>query len=151
MLYIPPWLRTMQREARAGVREIPGAEHNPRIIEYGRAVDLTVTDDEIPWCSNLVNWVFKELGMERTRSARARSWLKWGIPLQHAALGAVCVFSRGGGDQPGKDVIAAPGHVGLLVDMLEPETVTIQAGNQGNRICEDVFPLWRLLDMRWPG
>ncbi len=151
MLYIPPWLRTMQREARAGVREIPGPEHNPRILVYGKSVTYTVTTDEIPWCSNLVNWCFMELEMERTRSAAARSWLMWGIPLQHAALGAVCILKRGGGDQPGKDTIDAPGHVGLLTDMLEPETVTIMAGNQGNRICEDVFPLDRLLDMRWPG
>jgi len=151
MLYIPPWLRTLQREARAGVREIPGSEHNPRIVEYGRAVDLTVTTDEIPWCSNVINWSFWQLSMKRTRSARARSWLKWGISLQHAALGAVCVFSRGVGPQPGRDVIEAPGHVGLLVDMLEPETVTILAGNQGDRICEQVFPVARLLAMRWPG
>ena len=151
MLYIPPWLELARKEARSGVREIPGPEHNPRIIEYGKAVHLDVSTDEIPWCSDFVNWLFMELKMERTKSARARSWLRWGIPLQHAALGAVCILKRGVGDQPGKEILHAPGHVGVLTDMLEPETVTILAGNQGNRVCEDVFPLSRLLEMRWPG
>ena len=150
MIYVPPWLELMQKEARSGVREIAGAEHNPRIIEYGKAVDLHVSTDEIPWCSDVMNWVFMQLRMARTRSARARSWLAWGISLQIPALGAVCVLKRGGGNQPGKDVIAAPGHVALLVDMLEPDTVTLLAGNQGDRICEQVFPVERLLDMRWP-
>jgi len=151
MLYIPPWLELARKEAAAGVREVLGDEHNPRIIEYGTAVDLIVTTDEVPWCSDFMNWLFMELDMERTRSARARSWLRHGISLRYAALGAICILKRGGGSQPGKDVIDAPGHVGLLVDMLEPKTVTILAGNQGNRVCEDVFPLDRLLDMRWPG
>lgn len=151
MLYIPPWLELARKEARSGVREIPGAEHNPRIIEYGKAVTLDVRTDEVPWCSDFVNWLFMELAMERTRGANARSWLEWGIRLEVAALGAVCVLSRGGGQQPGRDVIDAPGHVGVLTDMLEPGTVTILAGNQGDRVCEDVFPLSRLLDMRWPG
>jgi uncharacterized protein (TIGR02594 family) len=151
MLYIPPWLELARMEAKAGVREVLGPDHNPRIIEYGTAVDLIVSTDEVPWCSDFINWLFMELGEERTRSARARSWLRWGIPLQHAALGCVMVLKRGGGDQPGPEVIDAPGHVGLLVDKPEPDTVTIIAGNQGNRVCEQQFHVERILGMRWPG
>jgi uncharacterized protein (TIGR02594 family) len=151
MLYIPPWLELLREEARTGVREVLGPEHNPRIIEYGTAVDLIVSTDEIPWCSDVINWLFMKLKMERTRSAAARSWLEYGISLKYAALGAICIFKRGGGWQPSKEVIDAPGHVGLLVDIVEPDTMTILGGNQGNRICEDVYPRNLLLDMRWPG
>jgi len=151
MLYIPPWLELARAEARIGVREIPGEGHNPHIVTYGTAVGLYVTTDEIPWCSNFINWLFMQLDMRRTASARARSWLEWGIPLSHPALGCVVILQRGGGDQPGKDVIEAPGHVGLLVDRIEPDRVTLLGGNQGNRVCENTYLEDRVLDYRWPG
>jgi uncharacterized protein (TIGR02594 family) len=149
--YVPPWLELARQEARMGVKEIPGEEHNAHIVTYGTAVGLYVTTDEVPWCSNFVNWIFMQLEMKRTASARARSWLEWGIPLQNPALGAVVVFKRGTGPQPGKDVIEAPGHVFLLTDMLEPGTVTGIGGNQGNRVCERTYSLDDVLDIRWPG
>jgi uncharacterized protein (TIGR02594 family) len=151
MLYLPPWLRLAQQEAMMGREEIHGSFHNSHIVAYGKAVGLFVTDDELPWCSNFINWLFLQLDMKRTDSARARSWLEWGIPLQNPALGAVCVLSRGPGVQPGKNIIEAPGHVGLLTDMLVPDSVTLLGGNQGNRVCERTYSLDRVLDLRWPG
>jgi len=150
MIYIPSWLESAIFEMRKGITEIPGEGHNPRILEYGTAVDLTVTTDEIPWCSNFVNWVFMDLEMERTRSARARSWLRWGDRLTVPALGCVVILQRGTGEQPGPEVIDAPGHVGLLTGMDEPGTVTLIGGNQSNKVCERTYPFSRVLAMRYP-
>ena len=150
VIYLPPWLELARAEAKVGRKEILGVQHNAQIVNYGEAVSLNITDDEIPWCSNFINWLFMELDMERTASARARSWLEWGIPLCEPAMGCVVILKRGPGNQPGKDVIAAPGHVGLLTDMLEPDSVTLLGGNQSNQVCERTYSLDRVLDYRWP-
>jgi uncharacterized protein (TIGR02594 family) len=150
MLYIPPWLRLAQQEAMMGREEIHGPLHNSHILNYGKAVTHSVTTDEIPWCSNFINWLFMQLDMPRTGSAMARYWLEWGIPLTSPALGCVAILSRGPLPQPGKEVIEAQGHVGLLTDMLEPNSVTLLGGNQGDKVCERTYPLDQLLDLRWP-
>jgi len=150
MIYIPPWLALAQEEARNGVVELPGGAHNPRIIEYGQAVDLFVTSDEIPWCSNFVNWLFWQLDMKRTRSARARSWLETGARLTSPALGCIAICSRGPSPQPGPEVIEAPGHVTLFTDLPEPGMFSGLGGNQSNRVCERNYPLASVLGWRWP-
>jgi uncharacterized protein (TIGR02594 family) len=150
MIYVPPWLRLAEDEMNRGVQERPGGAHNPRIIEYGTAVSLNVTTDEVPWCSNFINWLMRELSIDRTHSARARSWLLYGQRLTYPALGCVVVMKRGGPGQPGPDVIAAQGHVGLLTAMPEPGRMTILGGNQSNRVCEKTYPLSLMLDMRYP-
>ena len=45
--------------AEIGQKEIKGAEHNSRIIEY-HATTGGFKNDETPWCASYVNWVIKE-------------------------------------------------------------------------------------------
>lgn len=151
MLYVPPWLEIARQECRTGVVEIPGSDHNARILEYGKAVDLIVTTDEIHWCSNFVNFCMEQADIRCTRSARARSWLQWGIPLQVPALGCIAIFQRGRGRQPDKTVIDAPGHVFIMTDLPEPGLIAGIGGNQRDKVCETTYTLDRLLDLRWPG
>ena len=152
MNHIPPWLKVAESIARRGVLEVPGGQHNSDILDFGRAVDLAVTTDEIPWCSNFVNYCFMQCDIERTRSAAARSWLKWGVrlPLEYPALGAVCVMKRGGGNQPGRDVIRAKAHVGFFIGRPSPWEVTVLSGNQNNSVCERNYPIGLVIDYRWP-
>ncbi len=68
----------------SGVEELPGAAHNPRILEYHRTTTLghgAASKDETPWCSSFVNFCMVMSGFRGTNSASARSWLKWGSGL----------------------------------------------------------------------
>lgn len=41
-----------------GIAEIAGDGHNKKILEYGQSTDVQADTDEIPWCSNFVNWCY---------------------------------------------------------------------------------------------
>jgi len=147
----PPWLHLARQEQEAGVVEIPGREHNQRIIEYHATTTLRGEADEIPWCSSFVNWCIRECGMllGGTNSARARSWLEWGTELIIPPVGAITILRRGGAGQPGPTVIAANGHVGFLLHQTNTH-VTLLGGNQGNRVSTKKYPVGRVLGHRWP-
>lgn len=152
MIYEPPWLQAARDEARAGVLEIPGEEHHPRILAYHSTCTLKATSDEVPWCSAFVNWCFWSVGIvHRANSARARSWLNWGVKLNpdYPAFGCVAVLKRGGPGQPGPAVIDAQGHVGFFVDRPTPTEVIVLGGNQSNQVCERTYPVERILGYRW--
>jgi len=152
MIHVPVWMEFARDCAKEGVIEMVRDQHNPLIIEFGRSVSLSVGTDEIPWCSNFVNWCMQQAGIERTKSAMARSWLKWGqrLPLIYPAFGCVVIIKRGGGNQPERDVINAKGHVGFFVDQPTPSEIIILGGNQSNQVCERTYRIERVLDYRWP-
>lgn len=141
----PPWLIVAEKEL--GQDEIPGDRHNPRIIEYGKAVDLHFSDDETPWCSTYVNWCFYKVGIIGSRQANARSWMSWGIPLAEPLLGCVPVFKRG--DSTWK------GHVGFYIDeTYDPDGpldfIKVLGGNQSNTVRCSWYRKSDLLGYRWP-
>jgi uncharacterized protein (TIGR02594 family) len=108
------------------------------------------TPDEVPWCSAFMQHPFWELRLPRSKSAAARSWLTVGepLPLEEAEPGFdVVILKRGGGNQPGPEVLAAPGHVGLFGG-LAGDTVLLLAGNQGNAVSVEPFPISRVLGVR---
>jgi uncharacterized protein (TIGR02594 family) len=72
------WVRN---EARLfnGVKEIPGAKDNPRIVEYHKhSANIggpnATHHDEVPWCSSLWNAAADSCGMFKTDNALASSW-----------------------------------------------------------------------------
>ena len=132
-------------------REIPGDEDNPRIVLYHSSTSLGATDDEVPWCSSYVNWIMAAADIPRTGSARARSWLYWGKALDWVPYGAVCILKRGGGNQPGPEILEAPGHVGFVVGDAGMDKVLILGGNQSNAVSVKSYPVSQVLGYRWPG
>lgn len=126
--------------------------------------------DEIAWCSGMVTLLMETIGIAPSTSiklgpgrlvgkAAARSWLRWGreVPREDWRRGDVCVFKRGGGDQPGKDVLDALGHVAIFLELLaggagaagvSGPMVRVVGGNQKNQITVADFPLAQLLDVR---
>ncbi len=133
-----------------GFQEAPGAIHNPAILAMMRLDASWVEDDETPWCSGFANAVAWLLGLPRSNSVAARSWLRVGEPvaLEEALRGFdVVVLQRGGGRQPGPEVLAAPGHVGFFT-RLEGDLVYLLGGNQGNRVTVAPFPVERVLGVR---
>lgn len=149
MSYEPPWLRGARRDMDLGVLEIAGPEHHWRILEYHARTGLHASTDEVAWCASAVCAWLEESGVRSTRSARARSYLGWGIPIKTPALGCVVIIKRGGTTQPGPKNHTAQGHVGLLVDC-DADSIDILGGNQSNRVCIKSYPLDRLLGYRWP-
>lgn len=122
-----PWLAIASREI--GVFEIPGKEHNPRILEYLQTItnigDTWKSADETPWCSAFVNWCVEKAGYVGTRSAISASWLTWGRKIDKPIKGCITIFSR---ENRG-------GHVGFYWDETPTMTETyiqILGGNQEN-------------------
>jgi len=90
-----PWLPVAFAEY--GVREIPGAQHNPRIIEYLNSTDLAQKypslPDETDWCAAFVNWCVEKVGLPSKNSAVVNPWRSWGkASLEPAKRGAVTTF-----------------------------------------------------------
>lgn len=116
--------------------------------------------DETPWCSAMMNGLAEDLGLPRTRSAAARSWLTVGevVPPEEALIGFdLVVLKRGGGPgsppQPGPEVVkGAPGHVGVFGGWVRSlgreESVIILGGNQSNSVKYQEFPRGMILGVR---
>jgi len=134
-----------------GMAEIPGEKDHPFVQWCFSLCGMGLeTDDEVPWCSAFLQHPFWELGLERSGSARARSWLKCGmlIDLSLAQPGFdIVVFKRGVPPQPGPEVGDAPGHVGLFHDH-KGGLVYLLGGNQGNRVSVNSFPEGDVLSVR---
>lgn len=124
-----------------GQEEILGSKHNPRIVEYGKAVSLEVSDDETPWCSIFINWCMKQAGIEGTGKANARSWLAWGNLLEKPQSGCVVVFRRGNSRWKG--------HVGFYIDE-DTTRIKVLGGNQRNSVSYKWYNKQDLLGYRWP-
>lgn len=135
-----------------GVKEVAGQASNPAVLAMLRLDAPRVHDDAVPWCSAFVNWTAWVAGFERTGSLRARSWLRAGEAVEDAAdvrAGDVVVLARGRGKQPGPEVIAAPGHVGYVFEVLAGAgRVRVLGGNQGDRVSVKAFPAARVLGVR---
>ncbi|HEX6747901.1 MAG TPA: TIGR02594 family protein [Longimicrobium sp.] len=123
-----------------GVEEFAGPKDNPRVLEYQRATDLGMQDDEIPWCSCFVNWVLKQAGEPRTKSAAARSWERFGRKLDKPERGCIVVFTRGD---------PTHGHVAFFVSQ-DGDMLRVLGGNQGNRVQISRYPASRVVAYRLP-
>ena len=136
-----------------GVAEAAGGASNPAVLAMLKLDAPRVHDDAVPWCSAFVNWTAWVAGYERSRSLRARSWLRAGEAVEDAAdvrAGDVVVLKRGRGPQPGPEVIAAPGHVGYVFEAPSRGAgkVRVLGGNQGDRVSVKAFPTGRVLGVR---
>ena len=132
------WIEIAKKEI--GHKVVEGLNDNPRIIEYHSKTSLKAQADEVPWCSSFVNWVLIGAGFKGTNSARARSWLAWGMALKSYRQGCVVVLKRGTGSQ---------GHVGFAVAW-RLGFVKVLGGNQSNAVNEKWYPAYKVLGYRWP-
>lgn len=133
-----------------GLAEVPGTASNPAVLAMLKLDQSWPGGDEVPWCSAYVNYICWLLALPRSKSLAARSWLKigTGVSLTHAQPGFdLVVLTRGSGPQPGPEVLAAPGHVGFYLGV-DGGQIAVLAGNQGNKVSEQAFPLSRLLGIR---
>lgn len=135
-----------------GVKEISGAKNHPLVQWWLSLCGFSLdAPDEVAWCSAFVNGIAWELRLPRSKSAAARSWLTVGTPvsLDDAKIGFdVVVLQRGGGQQPGPEILAAQGHVGFFGGRPVGGPVQVLAGNQGDAVSVAPFPVDRILGIR---
>ncbi len=124
-------------------------QSTPLVLAMLQECDPSVHDTDTPWCSAFVSFICWLLGLPRSNSLSARSWLIIGqsVTITGAKPGDVVVLSRGPEPQPGPDVLAAPGHVGIL-ERFDGKMVWVLAGNQGNSINVASYPVSRVLGVR---
>jgi len=132
-----------------GVREVAGSQSSPMVLAMLRLDGTWPEDDSVPWCSAFANYVAWLLRLPRSKSLRARSWLRVGRSVEgRPEVGFdVVVLKRGGGDQPGPDVIEAPGHVGFYAGE-ENGRVLVLGGNQRDEVNITGYGPDRILGIR---
>lgn len=137
----PPWMDIAFTQH--GIREIPGAKAHPQIVAYHATTKLHATSDEVAWCSAFVNWCMRSVQLKGTDSAKARSWLDWGVPLQYPRLGCIVIL---------QSPLRGPeaGHVGLYWMNRSSSEVWLYGGNQDNSVGLKSYPRVDVLGFRWP-
>lgn len=133
-----------------GIREIEGTASNPHVLAMLRLDANWPQGDDVAWCSAFMNYVAWLLRLPRSKSLRARSWLLVGraIELTEAEPGFdVVILKRGGGNQPGPEVIEAQGHVGWYAGT-EGDRVLLLGGNQSDSVSIGRYPAGRILGIR---
>jgi uncharacterized protein (TIGR02594 family) len=133
---IPAWYKIALNEL--GVKEVPGDKNNARIVEYHSATSLKSNKDSVPWCASFVCWCLEKAGMKSPKSARARSFLGYGIEVTDPVPGDICVFARDGG-----------GHVGFFHSESRSD-IFVLGGNQADKVSIMAYPKTRLLGFRRP-
>ena len=122
-----------------GVAETKGALDNPQILAMLKLDGAWPEHDEVPWCSAFCNYICWLLGLPRSGSLAARSWLTVGEAIElHEAIADsdIVVLSRDGG-----------GHVGFFSSCTATE-VELLGGNQGDKVCLARFPIDRIIGVR---
>ena len=136
-------------ERYVGTKEVGGKMDNPLVLAMLRLDAKWPSADSVPWCSGFVNWICWHARLPRSKDLRARSWLTVGkgIPLDKAEPGDIIVLQRGGGEQPGPEIIDAPGHVGFYAGRFN-EFIEVLGGNQSDQVKISRYPANRLLGVR---
>lgn len=137
----PSWLARALREI--GVREVWGAAHNPRVLQYHQATRLKAVTDETAWCAAFVCWCLEQEGITSTRSAAAASYITYGKACA-LAPGAVVVFGKHDPDAAGT------GHVGFVTRILDVDHIEVVSGNCGNMVKLKAYSRDAIVAVRWP-
>ncbi len=124
-----------------GLREIPGADHNPKILEFFSEIGHNwVQNDETAWCSAFINYVAKISHCEYSGELNARSWLSAGQKVTTPKHGDVVIFWR-------ESEISWKGHVGLYAGQT-PDEILCLGGNQGNEVNIKPYDKSRVIQYR---
>lgn len=133
-----------------GVQEVEGQTSNPLVLGMLQLDNKWVRDDSTAWCSAFCSYIAFLLGLPRSKSLAARSWLKVGAPIVlETAMpeNDVVILKRGGGKQPGPETLDAPGHVAFFAGRA-PGEVILLGGNQGNEVSLQRFPQSDVIGVR---
>ena len=142
----PIWLEIAEKEI--GVKEIKGAMHNNRIIEYHKSTEGNIdVSDELPWCASFVNWCMTQAGFKGTNTKRVKDWIEWGeeITFDERKPGAIVIFQfKNGGN-----------HIAFLknveiIEFTSGQRITCIGGNQSNQVKYSNYLIDDIVSLRWP-
>lgn len=124
--------------------EKAGPGSNPLITECYKSVDgldnpEMLDDSTTAWCSCYMNKKIQEAGGIGTRSAGAKSWLRWGREILNPRPGDIVIFKRGNSSWQG--------HVAFYLSMDE-DYIRVLGGNQHNTVKISYYPKKDLLGFR---
>lgn len=123
-----------------GEQEYDGEDHNPIIVSFLQTDSFAFNSDEIPWCSAFINYIAKQVGLERTKNLTARLWLNVGEVITEPELGDLCILWR-------QSPKSWKGHVGIYIRQTE-DKVWLLGGNQNNMVNIRSYNKTRLLGYR---
>lgn len=129
--------------AEYGLKEVPGAGNNPKILawsqEVGSSVGIDYSKDSIPWCGLFIGVCAVRAGYKPPAiCVRAKAWLDFGFKPARAMLADVVVLTRKGG-----------GHVGLYVGETPcGDYYYLLGGNQADEVNIRKFPVSRVAGVR---
>lgn len=124
--------------------EKDGPESNKLITECYKAVDglgnpEMIDDSKTAWCSCYVNKKIQDVGGKGTRSAAARSWLRWGQEVKEPRVGDIVIFKRGNSKWQG--------HVAFIYEVGNLFLKCV-GGNQTNKVCIEQYSKRNVLGYR---
>lgn len=123
-----------------GIKEIPGAKHNPIIVGWLKELGTWYYDDETPWCGTFVAHVLNKHGRQIPKYwMRALAWDETVCTkLSRPAYGCIVTFKRKGG-----------GHVGFVVGEDKAGRLLVLGGNQSNAVNIMAFDKSRVVGYYW--
>lgn len=133
-----PWM--VEAAKHVGLKEIPGKENNPTIINWLKSLRAWWSEDETPWCGTFAAHCMQVAGIPLPKHwYRAKDWANWGSRLVTPIYGCVVVFERKGG-----------GHVGFVLGVDSKGRLLVIGGNQGNQVSVMPFDRARVVGFFWP-
>lgn len=126
-----------------GQREVEGAYHNQRILEYAELSGIEhIHDDETPWCSIFVNYCCHQCDLPKSGKANARSWMHIGMKTVSPEPGDIVVFWR-------ENLQSWKGHLGFFLGFNHDlSQVFCLGGNQGNSVSIASYDASKVLGFR---
>jgi uncharacterized protein (TIGR02594 family) len=126
-----------------GIRDIIGKANEQRVLEFFRAMGIYyVKNDEVSWCSVFIGACAKNVGLQYTKLATARSWLEVGASVTNPVPGDIVVFWR-------EDPNSWKGHVSIYLGTnFETNEVYALGGNQNDEVCILTYKLDTVLGYR---
>lgn len=134
-----------------GMCEIKGSKHNKKLLALAKKAGFDwYTQDEIPWCAVMMNICCMIAEIPGTKSAMAKSFLKWGKPVNletaRKNIGTViAIFHRGESEND------PSGHVTVVESISEDGTyIHGIGGNQSDcvRTSKMMINTWRFIEFR---
>ena len=122
-----------------GIHEKAGDQDNPFIVWCLSLCGYNDAHDETAWCSCFANAICFILGLNRSKSAAAVSWLTEGthVELSDAQVGFdICIFKTVAGH-----------HVGFFGGM-QNGLINLLGGNQKDMVSEALWKTDNLMEVR---
>jgi uncharacterized protein (TIGR02594 family) len=94
------------------------------------------------WCADFMNFILSQTGQSGTGSRAARSFLKYGKPIDGPRVGAIVVFTRGSNGESG--------HVGIVRGTDGDGNPIVISGNHGNKVSESMYSKNKVLGYFMP-